>query len=754
MNYRSLSKLTLLAIAIISFALFYQLQFLDFNYDFESYLPTDDPDLEYFFDYRQKFESDNDFVLIGIVNEKGIFEQKFLKKVAAITDSLKIIEQVTEVRSPTNIGNPVIGPLGGFTQVPWLHWDKPELYTKDSARIYSEKYLVGTFFSQDAKAVSIVLKHEEYISKEKSDRLLTSLERVIKAFDFEQVYLAGRVHGQHYYVKRIEHELSIFISISIVLVTIFLVIAFRSVWGVLVPQAVVVLTVIWIVAFIPLMGKSIDAVKMLIPSIMFVVGMSDVVHIVSKYLEELRNGKEKVEALKITFREIGLATFLTSLTTAVGFLTLLTASTNIIREFGVYTAIGVFVAFALAFSLLPSVLMLLPVPKIAFREENKLFWSKRMHAGLLFTFRNRKKILIGFTGIIALSIFSISRIDVDNFLLEDLSDNDPLKESYLFFENTFSGLRPFEMAIMVKDSTKSMLDFDVLKQIEKIENYLQADYGAGFVFSPVMLVKSMNRALNGGNKKHFKLPENENQLKKIVKKLRKFEKKIQLNRLMTRDEKLGRINGKMIDFGGKEINKRNEQLQRFIAENVNADLIDYRITGTAMLIDKNNKYLVSNLMKGLLIALGVVALLMGLLFRSVKMVVISLIPNILPLLFIGGIMGLAGIDLKVSTSIVFTIAFGIAVDDTIHFLSKLKLELNKGKSLFYAIKRTYISTGKAIVVTTLILSGGFLTLILSSFASIYYIGLLISLALVFAVIADLLLLPVLLVWFYSKQKNQ
>ncbi len=156
---------------------------------------------------------------------------------------------------------------------------------------------------------------------------------------------------------------------------------------------------------------------------------------------------------------------------------------------------------------------------------------------------------------------------------------------------------------------------------------------------------------------------------------------------------------------------------------------------------------------GLFFAFLVVACVVGIMFKSWKMTIVCLIPNFFPLLLILGIMGFAGIDLKVSTSIIFTIAFGIAVDDTIHFMSKLRLQLAKGRSMLYAVKRTFISTGKAIVVTSIILCGGFLTLVLSNFLGTFYIGLLISLTLLFAVLADLLLLPVLIIYLFPKEIN-
>jgi predicted RND superfamily exporter protein len=156
--------------------------------------------------------------------------------------------------------------------------------------------------------------------------------------------------------------------------------------------------------------------------------------------------------------------------------------------------------------------------------------------------------------------------------------------------------------------------------------------------------------------------------------------------------------------------------------------------------------------QGLAIAFGIVALIAGLLYKSLRVILITLIPNIIPLIMVAAVMGYFGISLKLSTSIVFTIAFGIAVDDTLHFISKLKLELDKGKPLLFALRRTFLSTGKAIIVTSMILSGGFLILLLSSFGGTFYTGLLISLTLLFALVIDLTLLPVLFMLFYIPDK--
>jgi predicted RND superfamily exporter protein len=211
-----------------------------------------------------------------------------------------------------------------------------------------------------------------------------------------------------------------------------------------------------------------------------------------------------------------------------------------------------------------------------------------------------------------------------------------------------------------------------------------------------------------------------------------------------------RIAGKIGDFGRKHYEKLNEELNVFIHGNCKTKF-DFRVTGTAHLIDLNNRYLVENMVWDLLLSIVVIGLIMGMVYQSPKMIILTIIPNLIPLVIVGGIMGYAGIPLKVTTSIVFNIAFGIAVDDTIHFLARVRTLLREGLTPLYAVKRTFLTTGKAMVVTTLILSGGFLTLILSDFMGTFYIGLLISLTLFIALIAELLISPLVIIFFYKKK---
>ena len=751
-KYKKWSKITLSVVGLLTALCFYFISQLDFDYDFEKFFPQHDEQTDFFKGYRKVFETDNDFVLVALTNEDGIFKEEFLADVVRLSDSLKHLPYAEKVISPTNLKFQLIDPVLGIpSRSLYLHANDPSRYARDSVRIFQTEELVGNSFAKDGKSLAILVKHKEYLSKAGCDTLSYALQDLMANFEFDQVHLAGRSVGQTYYVELMQVELGVFVATSFILVVFFLFVAFRTTWGVVVPLVVVVLSVVWILGFMGVTGKSIDIILTVLPTIMFVVGMSDVVHILSKYIEELRNGSTKIEAIRCTFREVGRATLLTSITTSIGFFTLISSRVIPLMDFGIYVGIGVMLAFVLAFTVLPSTLVLMKEPKIAQqRDRKKLFWNTHIMSLLGWVIRHRNKIWIGAVGVIILSLIGISRIEINNFLLDDLSDDSPLKEDFTFFDENFSGVRPFEMAMILKDSTKGAFDYDVLIQTEKAENYLKELFDLEFCLSPIAVVKSTNRMFHQNNAEYYRIPPTEEAYNKsLAKRISKFTKAKQMRLVVSEDLTMQRLASRMSDIGSAPIRAKKVLWEDFVAQEGLDEYFEFHFTGTAELIDVNNKYLAKNMMYGLLIAFVVIAIIMGLLYRSLIMIAVSLIPNILPLLIIGGLMGFCDINLKVSTSIIFTIIFGIAVDDTIHFMSKLRIELGKGKSLVYAMKRTFLSTGKAIVVTSIILAGGFLTLIFSDFMGTFYVGLLIGLALVLAVISDLLLLPVLLVYFYK-----
>ncbi|MBL6448976.1 MMPL family transporter [Fulvivirga sp. 29W222] len=747
------SLLSITFVVITSLILGYFIKDLQFNYVFESFFPTDDPDLEYYRTFEELFENDNNYLLVGLVNEPTVFDSAFLHKVGQLTKYVEQTDHVTSVASISNIEKPIISPAGYF-EIPVIHVEAPEKYKQDSIRLYKDGWLLESLLSRDAKATAIVIKHEPLSGKEAADSLVNSIRKAIDHLDFQKFHLAGKSYAQGIFIEKMQYELAIFLSASVALVIVFLVIAFRSFSGVIVPLIVVLLSTIWILGFMALTGKTLDILMVLLPTIMFIVGMSDVVHIMTKYIEQLRVGDSKRDAIVTTIKEVGLATLLTSLTTAVGFATLLTASIQPIQEFGIYTAAGVFFAFIVAFALLPACLYLLPRPKVSYKVVHKSSWFLFLSRSFIKVARNGKSILTINLALIIISLVGISQIRINTYLIEDLPSDDPLKLDFMFFDTEFGGSRPFEITATVNKSGATVFDREVLIETDSLQNHLTSLFGSGGIISPVTVVKGLNQAINGGSSDAYRLPSNDKEWKRLYKYLPRLLKRYQKSGNITAMQNtVGRISTRVGDIGSAISLAKTKELQTYIRQHTDTALVTYKVTGTSNLIDKNNEYLAKNMFEGLGIAFFVVAVIAGLLFKSLRMVMITLVPNVIPLLIIAGIMGISGITLKLSTSIVFSIAFGIAVDDTIHFISKLKIELAKGKPLLYALKRTYLSTGKAIIVTSIILSGGFLILLLSSFGGTFYTGLLVSLTLIFALLIDLTLLPVMIMLFFRHKQT-
>jgi uncharacterized protein len=738
---------------VIVFTIFcaFQIKHLKFNYDFEAFFPNEKNELGVYETHRNRFEWDNEFVLLGIENKEGIFQKKFLKNIESLSNDLKDIRYTERVISPTTIKNVSLTGLAPV-QKRLLHIDDESLYKDDSIAIYSNPELIGSFFPKDAKSISIFIKTKENLSKVKSDSLANNIENAFNKYHFDEVHFVGRIVAQDVYLKNLQKEFVYFLSISFFLVIIFLWFSFRSLYGIIVPMTIVMVSIFWTLGIMAIMHQPLDIMTTMLPTMIFIAGMSDVVHFFSKYFEEVSKGTLKQKIFPLILKEVGFPTFLTLITTAVGFLSLLFSSIKPIRDFGLYTSVGIVIAFFLTYTLLPALLHFFTPKKLVkvHAHNNKTYLI--MRNVLLWIFKNQKKVVITASVLAVISIIGISKIKVNNILLEDLSDAVKIKQDFKFFDKHYSGVRPLELAIKIKNNSKTIWDYDIMKQLNDVDEYLKKEYHAGFMYSPAMLTKNINKAFNDQQYGDAKFPTKE-EYENVEKQLRSNKKNKDLKRIITTDGKFARISGKINDVGSIIVNEQNKHFQEFINTKINSNDIEITITGAAHLVDRNNQYMVKNMAQGFLFSIIISALLTLILHKSWKMVIVFLIPNLIPLLIIAGIMGIAGIELKAATSLVFSIAFGVATDDTIHFISRLKIELGYGKTLIYAIKRTFFETGKPIVLTTFILMGGFVSLMVSDFQSTFYFGFLICITILIALIADVFLLPVLLMWILGKKKK-
>jgi predicted RND superfamily exporter protein len=753
-QWKKRARWTLICITLISMAMAWRVSQIGFNYDFESFFPQDDEHTTFYLDFRDRFESDNDFLIVGLESPKGIYDADFLRDVDGYAKELGQLPYVTSVISPTQIREPIRMGLS-LVQRPLLRWQSQDSlvssYLKaDSIRISERSNYIGTLIAENGSALVLQVAHKQQLSKEGCDELANAILDLTSTWKHSS-HVAGRAVAQKYYVNVMQREVVLFVAVGMFIIVLFLWLAFHSAWGVIIPLLVVLLSGLWTLGIMECTGKSIDVMTIVLPTIIFVVGISDVVHILSRYYEELRNEVSQSMAIATAFKEVGLATFLTTLTTAIGFLTLTTSSVEPIQTFGVYAATGVGVAYVLAFSLLPAVMILYPAPKIS-NQGSGTFWNRILQRALGHALKRGKWIRWAALVICTLAAIGAAQIEVNNVLLEDLADDDPFRQEFNFFEREFAGVRPFELAVAV-DENASIYDLAVQEDMAKVTAYLKEHYGVGAVVSSDVIFSQINRWSNGDAASFDRLPSSQRKFDSMLKSIDRFGAEQVLNVVAHEPTNSLRIFGKLSDLGAQHYKQKNEELAKWFAASLPDSPLSLRVTGTAQLIDINIGSLAGDMVKGLSIAFLIVAVIAGLMFRSITMVFISLIPNFIPLLLIAGIMGWTGIDLKLSTSIIFTIAFGIAVDDTIHFISKLRIQLAKGRSLPYAVKRSFIGAGKAIIITSIILCGGFITLSLSSFLGTFYIGVLISLTLLFAVLADLFVLPWLVLMLLSQREK-
>jgi hypothetical protein len=740
---RTNAYFTIVIIALCSILLGYQASKISFSYEFDRYLDNSEGQLDFYKNYRETFPSNDARTLIALELDQSLFDKQLLQNLKAASDSLKNSSSVQKVMTVLDLQYGVKSAFGVYN-IPFINIDNPEGYSNDSLRLYKTENVVGTFVDSSFRITTLHLYSDYELSKTETEDLINTVDEILPHFGFRNYHVAGRLVNQSHIVDKMKWEMGLFVGIAMIMVIIALAVVFRSFWGVVIPLLIVLLTALWTVGLMATFGKQIDVLSSLIPSILFIVGISDVIHIYNKYLTGLRQSLNKKDALYKAYQMVGKSTFITSVTTSIGFLSLAITAIAPLQEFGLYTAAGVMIAFLLSFSLFPAFIILLPSPKVSDNDIQEKTWQRMLGACHYFVTTHKKAVVLGSVILLAVSVFSFSQLKVDNTLMEDLPENDPLRESFEFFEKHLSGVRTFDMMIEVKDTSQTIFDYDIIKQIEALSEFLKDEYHLKSLITPAMLVKQVNQVATDGSFDNYTLPEKDTyqNLKPLLGTIQKS--KVYAN-FGTDDLKAARIVGTMVDEGGFVNQKRNLKLQQFV--NTHCPDINITITGLAHLIDENNRHVTRSLLKSLMAALVVISLLMAFLYRAPKLLLIAMLPNILPLFMITAVMYFTGIDLKIVTALIFTVAFGITVDDTIHLLGHLKLELEKGKSTARALKETYLTTGKSIIITTLILFSGFIALAFSEFASSYYFGLLVSLELVFAVIVDLTLLPVLVLWF-------
>ncbi|NNE25618.1 MAG: MMPL family transporter [Saprospiraceae bacterium] len=714
-----------------------------FNFSFEQFFPQGDKDLEFFQNFVNEFETDDNFLLIALEHEDGVFDSTFLENVRAFSLECKALEEVRSVQALPLFRYPVMTPFGP-NSVAALHWDDEERLLQDSIRLMSDERVRFNLLNKDGTATAVVLKTIDGMQIEASKSFMKAINSALEKHELDQYYMLGRAYFQTELSAMQFREIMVSTIISGFLISLIMIVLYKKPWSIFVALSSIGVGLVLFLGLLTLLDRELTIMAALYPVLMLIVGTSDVVHIMTKYFDELKKGFQRKAAILTTIKQIGLATLLTSLTTAAGFATLLSSRIGPIRDFGVNSAIGVVLAFIVVILFTCPMLTLFSKSQLVPEDVSKDKWPGWMLQFYEWTNRNRREVFIAFMAFLVLSAWGISMIHTNYAIEENLPRGQKITEDFQYFENEFAGFRPLEIAVFIGEDYE-VYDYEVLRSIHELQEYILSKEEIQTAFSLSTLVKSINQMNNSNRSEAYVFPEREAYPK--VRRLMNRTKMSGLDLLISKDRRKTRISSKIKDIGSENIGVLGDDIDGWIAANIDSSVVQFKQTGTGIILDKNSEFVRESLLSGLGIALLIVSVLMGLLFRRFKVLLLALIPNIIPLLFAAALLGYFNVALEAGISIVFAIIFGIAVDDTIHFLSKYKLAMDELKDREAALLVSYKEAGKAIVFTSIILFFGFLVLLFSSHPPSVTIGALISVTLLSALIADLTILPVLIRFF-------
>jgi uncharacterized protein len=735
---------------------------LKFSFDFEQFFPQGDADLEFFQDFSKNFETDDNFLLVGVQNtdassqsnREGVFQKSFLMKFDSLTSKSADLPYVLDNQSLTKIQLP-IKTLFGIAGIPAIHVEDTSFYDSDKAKILKDERFVRNFISEDGNSLVLILKTKEHLTLEESEVLMQSIDSLIKPMNFQSYHYLGRANFQKELVWMEKREVAVSGIIAAILVGIIMGLIYKRIWAVVIALGSIGLSMVLFFGLMGALGRELSAMAALYPVLLVIVGTSDVIHMMSKYIDELRHGRDKFEAVRMTMKEIGLATLMTAITTAVGFATLVTSRIVPIQQFGINAAVGVMVAYTTVLLLTTAMLSYFSVNDLIRISDDKTKDSygriERVMTWIYSVTKNHSKIIgLIAAAILLICVYGVSKIKTNYSVLENMPTGQKVTEDFVFFEKVFAGFRPLEYAVFAQNGYK-IDDFKVMSQISKVEDYLRTIPSIRSINAPTMVYKSLNQMNNGGRADAYVMPKDSTQYYDYQRFTENLPKAT-ANVLLSKDGYKARVATRIADLGADSVMAVGDKVDTWISQNTDSSSIKFRRTGTGYIIDKNATYIRGDLIEGLAWEIFLIALLMGLMLKNVRMIIIFLIPNLFPLVFAGALLGFLGIDLDAGVSMVFTVVFGIAIDDTIHFLSSFNINRKKGQTVDEALKTTLLETGKPVFLTTIILFFGFLVMIFSIHPPSVTVGKLIAVTLITALLSDLFINPILIRWWIKDKK--
>ena len=619
----------------------------------------------------------------------------------------------------------------------------------DKFLINSESQAVRTAINLKSEVVNTV-QREKFVN----EVLLPRVSTFEKDYNID-VRISGMPYVRTKYSETIKKELGKFIFLAIIVTSFIFFFFFRSVRATSISIFTVCIGVMWTLGIVGILEYELTVLTAIIPPLIIVIGMPNCIFLINKYQHELNKHGIKSLSLQKVITKIGNATLMTNVTTASGFATFISTDSKLLNEFGVVASLSILSIFILCLLIIPIVYSFLPVPDKKHLEHQNKKWITSLLNWMVGVVKNKKiEVYVISVIMLALSIIGIYKIEISGSFIDDMPRNTEFFEDILYYEDEFNGILPLEIYIDSKRK-KAITRLSTIKKMKVVEDIISKFPELSRPISLVSLVKYSKQAFYNGNPKYFQVPTaQENSF--ILSYAKNSSSEVDLlKNFVDSTGQYTRITTFMKDMKIERMERIEEELNAEIQKVMPSERFEVFLTGKAYLFQKGTYFLVDNLVASLGLAVVLISLFMAYLFRNFRMIIISLIPNLLPLLITAGLMGYIGIPIKPSTILIFSIAFGISVDDTIHFLAKYRQELQENKwQIKKSVYNSVRETGLSMFYTSIVLFFGFSVFIVSNFGGTVALGALVSGTLLLAMLSNLLLLPSLLLTLERSIANE
>ncbi len=746
------NKISLLGILlIITLFLGYNARKVEMSYEYASLLPKKDQAFKDYQRFVDTFGEEGNLIIIG-VQDSSFFQADRFFAWKQMCEKLEEIEGVEDLLSVSNAYNMVKNSGERKFEIEELFPDslisQEELDAK--AEIFrSLPFYRNLVFNPESNTylLAITMNKDKMHSKER-EKLVKSIVKISHKFEKEQqvdLHYSGLPYIRVINSMQIKKEIYIFSFLALAICITVLFLFFRSFKAIFFPVIIVLTGVLWSMGILALFGFKITLLTGMIPPLLIVIGIPNSIYMLNKFHHEYIQHGNKIRALQRVIIKIGNSTFLTNLTTASGFATFIIVESDIMKQFGIVASISIMGLFLLSLLLIPIIFSIIGPPSTKHLNHlNNRYISGIIERLILITKNYRKEVYIVSVVILAFGFYGITRIKSSGYMVDDIPESDPIYKDLKFFESNFDGLMPLEILIDTKKPGGVMqpATFAKLNQLDKsFSEYSELSPS----LSLLSLLKFSKQAFYNGDKEYYSLPNNREQ--NFILQYAKMDGNDAglLHSFIDSSKQVTRVSIRMKDVGTKRMEELYSEFKVAIDSIFPADKYEVVVTGSSVTSFKGTQYLVKNLFSSLALAIILISSFMAIMFSSWRMVILSLVPNIIPLIFTAAIMGFTGIPIKASTILVFNIAFGISVDSAIHFLNKYRQELSATSGdIRQSVVLSLRETGVSMIYTVVVLFFGFGIFSLSGFGGTVAMGVLVSLTLLVAVTSNLILLPSLL----------